>query len=104
MAFPDRIERTISLTQSPAVVWAALTTAQGLGTWLGDKDATIDLRPGGAGKVNWSSGDRAELRVERQFQIDRIANQAAQNSRHALNDHVQTQYLRCQHLPATERQ
>ena len=65
MAFPDRIERTIELTQPPAVVWAALTTAEGLGTWFGDKGATIDLRPGGAGELTWSSGDRAELRIER---------------------------------------
>jgi uncharacterized protein YndB with AHSA1/START domain len=65
MAFPDRIERTIALAQPPAVVWAALTTAEGLGTWLGDKGATIDLRPGGAGELTWSSGDRAELRIER---------------------------------------
>jgi uncharacterized protein YndB with AHSA1/START domain len=43
----------------------ALTTAEGLGTWLGDEGATIDLRPGGAGELTWSSGDRAELRIER---------------------------------------
>jgi uncharacterized protein YndB with AHSA1/START domain len=65
MAFPDRIERTLELTQPPAVVWAALTTAEGLGTWFGDKGATIDLRPGGAGELTWASGDRAELRIER---------------------------------------
>src|SRR6266545_3327859 len=43
------------LTDCPAVanpaaskVWAALTTAEGLGTWFGDKGATIELRPGGS--------------------------------------------------------
>lgn len=65
MAFPDRIERTIELAQPPAVVWAALTTAEALGTWFGDKGATIDLRPGGAGEMNWSTGHRAEMRIER---------------------------------------
>jgi uncharacterized protein YndB with AHSA1/START domain len=48
----------------PAKVWAAITTAEGLGGWFGDK-ATIDLRPGGMGRVSWSSGDEANLRIER---------------------------------------
>jgi uncharacterized protein YndB with AHSA1/START domain len=64
MAFPDRIERTVELAHPPATVWAALTTAKGLGTWFGN-DATIDLRPGGAGQLRWTTGDRADLRVER---------------------------------------
>ncbi|MGH3380268.1 MAG: SRPBCC family protein [Actinoallomurus sp.] len=45
MAFPDRIERVVEISHPPAKVWAALTTAEGLGTWFGNK-ATIDLRPG----------------------------------------------------------
>jgi uncharacterized protein YndB with AHSA1/START domain len=44
MAFPDRIERTFELAHPPGQVWAALTTAEGLGTWFGN-EATIDLRP-----------------------------------------------------------
>lgn len=47
MGFPDRIERTVQVAQPPAVVWAALTTADGLSAWFGNT-ATIDLRPGGA--------------------------------------------------------
>ena len=31
MAFPDRIERTVEIARPPAAVWAALTTAEGLG-------------------------------------------------------------------------
>src|SRR3954462_7558353 len=65
MAFPDRIERTIQLTQPPAVVWAALTTAEGLGTWFGDKGATIDLRPGGSAQMWWTNGFQADMRIER---------------------------------------
>src|ERR1700691_4043378 len=42
MGFPDRIERTVELAHSPARVWAALTTAEGLAAWFGD-EATIDL-------------------------------------------------------------
>ncbi|MGX6601426.1 SRPBCC domain-containing protein [Micromonosporaceae bacterium Da 78-11] len=64
MAFPDRIERTLDLTQPPAKVWAALTTAEGLGTWFGNT-ATVDLRPGGEARLTWTSGDKAELRIQR---------------------------------------
>src|SRR6266508_5438666 len=60
------------LTDCPAVanpaaskVWAALTTAEGLGTWFGDKGATIDLRPGGSAQMRWASGDQADMRIER---------------------------------------
>ena len=65
MAFPDRIERTVELAHPPATVWAALTTAEGLGAWFGD-EATIDLRPGGAARMRWAeAGFTAEIRVER---------------------------------------
>jgi len=64
MAFPDRIERTVEISQPPARVWAALTTAEGLSAWFGNQ-ATIDLRPGGAAQMTWSSGDRADMRIER---------------------------------------
>jgi len=63
MAFPDRIERTVEIAHPPAKVWAALTTAEGLSAWFGNK-ATIDLRPGGSA---WVTGDghTADMRVER---------------------------------------
>jgi uncharacterized protein YndB with AHSA1/START domain len=64
MGFPDRIERTIEIAHPPARVWAALTTAEGLGTWFGNA-ATIDLRPGGAAEMTWTSGDKASMRIER---------------------------------------
>jgi uncharacterized protein YndB with AHSA1/START domain len=64
MGFPDRIERTVELAHPPAKVWAALTTAGGLGTWFGNT-ATIDLRPGGEASMSWTGGDTAEMRVER---------------------------------------
>src|SRR6266511_2628574 len=46
MGFPDRIERSINVAHPPAKVWHAITTADGLGTWFGQK-ATVDLRVGG---------------------------------------------------------
>ena len=65
MAFPDRIERTVEVAHPPAKVWAALTTAEGLGAWFGN-EATIDLRPGGAARMRWTEeGFTAEMRVER---------------------------------------
>jgi uncharacterized protein YndB with AHSA1/START domain len=64
MAFPDRIERTMEIAHPPRKVWAALTTAEGLGTWFGNQ-ATVDLRPGGSAQVMWDSGDKAQLRIER---------------------------------------
>jgi uncharacterized protein YndB with AHSA1/START domain len=64
MTFPDRIERTVQLGQPPERVWAALTTAEGLGTWFGNR-AEIDLRVGGQAKLSWDSGDTAVLTIER---------------------------------------
>lgn len=64
MGFPDRIERSVEIAHPPTKVWAALTTAEGLGTWFGNA-ATIDLRPGGAAQLTWTSGDTASLRIER---------------------------------------
>ena len=64
MAFPDRIERVVEISHPPAKVWAALTTAEGLGTWFGNK-ATIDLRPGGSAHMSWTEGHTADMRVER---------------------------------------
>jgi uncharacterized protein YndB with AHSA1/START domain len=64
MAFPDRIERSVELAQPPSTVWAALTTAEGLSAWFGDK-ATIDLRLGGAAEMTFRSGLTVDMRVER---------------------------------------
>ena len=64
MGFPDRIERTVEIAHPPAKVWAALTTAEGLGAWFGN-EATIDLRPGGSAQMTWTDGHTADMRVER---------------------------------------
>jgi uncharacterized protein YndB with AHSA1/START domain len=64
MGFPDRIERTVELAHPPSTVWAALTTAEGLGAWFGD-EATIDLRPGGVARMRWTGGFSVDMRVER---------------------------------------
>ncbi len=64
MGFPDRIERTVELAHPPGQVWAALTTAEGLGAWFGH-EAAIDLRPGGSARMRWTDGFTVDMRVER---------------------------------------
>lgn len=64
MSFPDRIERTVEVAHPPSEVWAALTTAEGLGGWFGNQ-ATIDLRPGGSARLTWDEGHTVDLLVER---------------------------------------
>jgi uncharacterized protein YndB with AHSA1/START domain len=64
MAFPDRIERTVTLARRPSEVWQALTTAEGLSAWFGEQ-ATIDLRPGGAATITFTGGMTVDMRVER---------------------------------------
>lgn len=64
MAFPDRIERTLTLTRPPGEVWRALTTAEGLSAWFGER-ANIDLRPGGTASMTFAGGATVAMRVER---------------------------------------
>ncbi|NUR91595.1 MAG: ATPase [Nonomuraea sp.] len=64
MGFPNTIERTVEVSQPPAKVWAAITTAEGLSSWFGNK-ATIDLRPGGDAEMSWDGGPTVAIRVER---------------------------------------
>jgi uncharacterized protein YndB with AHSA1/START domain len=63
--FPDRIERVLEIPQPPATVWTAITTAEGLSSWFGDEVRIDDLRPGGTVRMSWTSGDTAEMRIER---------------------------------------
>ena len=63
MAFPDRIERTVTLKRAPGEVWEALTTADGLSAWFGER-VSIDLRPGGAATMTFAGGMTVEMRIE----------------------------------------
>ncbi|MBW0116346.1 SRPBCC domain-containing protein [Pseudonocardia abyssalis] len=64
MGFPDRIERVVEIDRPPAAVWTALTSADGLAAWFGQR-AAIDLRPGGTASMSWDGGHGVEMRVER---------------------------------------
>ena len=64
MGFPDRIERTVRIERPVEDVWAAITTAEGLAAWFGQR-AEIDLRLGGVATLRWDEGHVANLRIER---------------------------------------
>src|SRR3954451_2327685 len=64
MGFPDRIERTVRIDHPLERVWDAITTAEGLGTWFGER-AEVDLRVGGTATLSWTGGHVAHLRIER---------------------------------------
>lgn len=51
----DTIEREVSINAPADRVWSLITEAEHLGTWFGDAGAEIELRPGGAMEVHWSS-------------------------------------------------
>ncbi|WP_066359992.1 SRPBCC domain-containing protein [Herbidospora mongoliensis] len=64
MGFPNRIERTVRIDRPQERVWAAITTAEGLGTWFGES-AEGEVKVGGTVTLSWKSGDSARLRIER---------------------------------------
>jgi len=72
VAFPDRIERTVTLACALREGWAALTTADGLSAWFGER-ASIDLRPGGAGTMTFAGGMTVDMRVERVERVEEPA-------------------------------
>jgi uncharacterized protein YndB with AHSA1/START domain len=72
MTFPDRIERTVELAHPPEKVWAAITSAEGLGTWFGNS-AEVDLRPGGEARLRWTEGSTATLEIKVVEPISRFA-------------------------------
>jgi uncharacterized protein YndB with AHSA1/START domain len=89
MAFPDRVERTVTLTRGPREVWQALTTAEGLSAWFGER-ASIDLRPGGAAALTFAGGMTVDMRIERVEEptVFRIHLAAARPSRGRPSSHL----------------
>ena len=65
----DRIEREIEIEAPVDVVWAVVTEPHHIASWLTDS-ATLDLRPGGDGRLDFTSRSTGSpatvnLRVER---------------------------------------
>ena len=65
----DRIEREIEIEAPMDVVWSVLTEPHHIASWFTDS-ATLDLRPGGEGRLDFTSRSTGgpatvNLRVER---------------------------------------
>lgn len=56
----NTIEREVLINAPVAKVWAAVTTAEHIGTWFGNAGATIDLRPGGVMTCTWRDGESTD--------------------------------------------
>ena len=69
------------IAHPPEKVWAALTTAEGLGAWFGN-EATIDLRPGGSARMRWA-GPLDALKDH----LDRIARDSTTTPVHETRGH-----------------
>jgi uncharacterized protein YndB with AHSA1/START domain len=61
----DQIEREIIIAAPVERVWAVVTEAEHLGTWLGDSGAEVDLRPGGAMAMRWKDHGAHLARIEK---------------------------------------
>ncbi|NGY61163.1 activator of HSP90 ATPase [Lentzea sp. NEAU-D13] len=62
----DRIERDVLINASPRRVWAALTSAEHLGTWFGDAGATVSaLEPGGEVTLTWAEHGTGRAIIEK---------------------------------------
>jgi len=72
MPVPNRIERTLDLKHSRDKVWAALTTAEGLGGWFGS-NARIDLHVGGEAHVEWEESYQATLWIQTVEPLEKFA-------------------------------
>lgn len=57
MEIPDEVRKELTIAAPRERVWRALTEADELVRWFPDRGAEVDLRPGGAFRLTWASGD-----------------------------------------------
>jgi uncharacterized protein YndB with AHSA1/START domain len=57
MEIPDEVRKVLEINAPRERVWAALTEADQLVRWFPDKIAEVDLRPGGAIRIEWQDGE-----------------------------------------------
>ena len=68
----DKVEREITLTAPPAVVWAALTAPRQLGQWFA-ASVDLELRPGGWAEFRWESGATRRAVIEEVLAPSRLS-------------------------------
>ncbi|MCD6021458.1 MAG: ATPase [Actinomycetia bacterium] len=64
MEIPDEVRRELVIQAPQDRVWRALTEAEQLTRWFPDKAAEVDLRPGGAIRIEWQDGEFDDGMVE----------------------------------------
>jgi uncharacterized protein YndB with AHSA1/START domain len=57
MEIPDEVKREVVVEAPQELVWRAITEAGQLVRWFPDKFAQVDLRPGGAIRIEWQDGE-----------------------------------------------
>jgi uncharacterized protein YndB with AHSA1/START domain len=57
MEMPDEVRREVVVEAPLERVWRAITEADQLVHWFPDKIAEVDLRPGGAIRIEWQDGE-----------------------------------------------
>jgi uncharacterized protein YndB with AHSA1/START domain len=55
MDVPDEIRKELTIAAPRERVWRALTEADELVRWFPDRSADVDLRPGGAFRLEWQA-------------------------------------------------
>jgi uncharacterized protein YndB with AHSA1/START domain len=64
MEIPDEVRRELVVDAPPERVWRAITEADQLLRWFPDKIVEVDLRPGGAIRIEWQDGEFDDGTVE----------------------------------------
>jgi len=64
MEIPDEVRREVVVVAPLERVWRAITEADQLVQWFPDKVAEVDLRPGGAIRIQWQDGEFDDGTVE----------------------------------------
>jgi uncharacterized protein YndB with AHSA1/START domain len=73
MEIPDEVRREVLIEAPLERVWRAITEANQLVRWFPDKIAEVDLRPGGAIRIEWRDGEFDDGTVEVVEEPSRVA-------------------------------
>lgn len=73
MEIPDEVRREVVIEAPQERVWRAITEPDELVRWFPDKIAEVDLRPGGAIRIEWQDGEFDDGTVDVLAQPSRFA-------------------------------